>query len=171
MEHDIARILAISIAQKVDQVIIAHGHGALHPTGHYVPVPKGMLVLSYTTPGLPIYANQTKALLDEFASGLCPYKAAKGNATQEDLQLLCNNDQCPPYITTTKDHNGYEPQSGRPLGIYLWRRNKGLERIGKGKHGNPNGGFQFSIQDVIKIAQQRKIKAIVVLGCKTQPTH
>ncbi len=156
-------------AEKVDQAIISHGHGTLHPTGHYVPVPKGLLVMSYTPPGLPIYANQTKALLKEFASGQCPYRAAKGNANQNDLQLLCNNDQCPPYITTTTDHNGYERQSGRPLGIYLWKRDKGLVLLGKGKHGNPNGGYQFSIQDVMQEAQERNIKAIVVLGCKTQP--
>jgi len=97
---------------------------------------------------------------------------------QEELSLLVNNDQCPPYITTTSDHNGYEAQTRFPLGLYHWTRHptdygKGkahMHFLGHGKAGNPNNGREFSVQDIMEEARERRIKTIIITGCKTSPT-
>ena len=39
---DIHKIISIVTAENLESAIIAHGHGALHPTGQLVPIPEGV---------------------------------------------------------------------------------------------------------------------------------
>lgn len=145
-----------------ERMIVAHGHGSL-PSGPPVRLSNEQALLSYTEPGSPITAGETRKILMALDQG----NLLESVPNNDRVHLRVNSDATPNYTISFGDRNGYETQSNYPLGFYLYSPQTVGEKLcylGK------QLGSRTCVHEVFALAANKNVDNVLFFGCKDGAT-